>query len=270
MSERDRYPAGVPCWVETLQPDPHAAVRFYSALFGWQIAGPGPLAGDATRDYFVARLRERDVAGIGALPDGLSRAVWSTHVRVDDADAAAARAVRAGGRVLSAPFEAPPAGRIAVLADPEGVAFCVWEARSREGAQVVNEPCAWAMSTLLTRDPAAAIAFYGTVFGWRTEPLDMGGMPVTLFRLPGYVGGLPRQPVPRDVVAVMHGLDPGPGPAPAHWNADFWIGDADAAAATAVRLGGRVVVAREDSPSFRTVVLADPAGATFSISQLRG
>ena len=78
---------------------------------------------------------------------------------------------------------------------------------------------------------------------------------VALFRLPGYIGGLPQQPVPRDVVAVMAPL-PAAGGVPAHWSIDFWVGDADAAAAAAERLGGRV--------------LADPAGAGFTISQLVG
>ncbi len=34
MSERNDYPAGVPCWVDTLQPDPELAMRFYGAIFG--------------------------------------------------------------------------------------------------------------------------------------------------------------------------------------------------------------------------------------------
>ncbi|MDP9188754.1 MAG: VOC family protein, partial [Actinomycetota bacterium] len=33
MLERDGYPAGVPCWVDTGQPDPEAAVDFYGGLF---------------------------------------------------------------------------------------------------------------------------------------------------------------------------------------------------------------------------------------------
>ena len=115
-----------------------------------------------------------------------------------------------------------------------------------------------AMSTLLTRNPADATAFYGELFGWRPEPLDLSGTAITPFRRPGYAGGEPRRPVPRDEVAVMHRLDPGP--APSHWKADFWIDDAQAAAATAMRLGGRVVVPLEDSPFFRTVVLADRPG----------
>jgi predicted enzyme related to lactoylglutathione lyase len=267
MSERERYPAGVPCWVETLQPDPQAAQAFYAALFGWEIAGPGPMRGAPPNQYFVARLRGRDVAGIGSLPDGLASAVWSMHVRVDDAGAAATRASAAGGRLLNGPFDVPPAGRMAVLADPAGAVFCVWEARTREGAQVVNELCAWAMGALLTRDPAAASAFYGAVFGWEPQPLPMGSREVTLFRLPGYVGGEPQQPVPRDVVAVMEVL--GPGPVPPHWALDFWIADADDAVARAGRLGASVVVPVEESPYFRTAVLRDPQGATFSVSQLR-
>ena len=69
MSERDQYPAGVPCWVETLQPDPQAALDFYGPLFDWEFAGPGPVPGDPPGKYFVARVRGRDVAGIGSIVD---------------------------------------------------------------------------------------------------------------------------------------------------------------------------------------------------------
>ena len=86
-----------------------------------------------------------------------------------------------------------------------------------------------------------------------------------LWRLPGYVGGVPEQPVSREVVAVM--ARAGDGEA-AHWRVDFWIADADAAAARATRLGGSVVAGPEDAGPFREAVLADPAGATFSVSQL--
>ena len=81
------------------------------------------------------------------------------------------------------------------------------------------------------------------------------------------VGGVAEQPVSREVVAVM--ARAGEGEA-AHWRADFWIADADAAAARATQLGGSVLAGPEDAGPFREAVLADPAGATFSVSQLTG
>jgi predicted enzyme related to lactoylglutathione lyase len=125
---------------------------------------------------------------------------------------------------------------------------------------VVNEPSAWAMSALLTDESEAAKSFYGAVFGWETEAFG----PATMYRLPGFVGGEPEQPVPRDVVAVM---SPGGGAAP-QWRPDFWIADADAAVAKAETLGGSVVQPVQPNPVGKSAVLADPAGATFSISQL--
>lgn len=272
MSERERYPAGVPCWIETLQPDPHAALDFYGSLFDWELVGPGAMPGDPPGQYFVARVRGRDVAGVGSLPSprGAPVPTWDTHVRVDSADEAAEQAKNAGGSLRDGPFDVLPAGRTAVLADPAGALVCVWEAKSREGAKLVNEPRAWSMSMLHTTDPEGATAFYGAVFGWRPEPFEVPGEQVTLWRLPGYVGGEPQQPVPRDVVGGMIPIAPGGSPDEQrpHWSVDFRIDDADATADHAARLGGNVIVPPYDAPGFRSAVLADPQGAVFSVSEL--
>ena len=147
-----------------------------------------------------------------------------------------------------------------MLADPSGAAFGLWEQGHRRGAQLVNEPGAWSMSALRSPDPAGAIAFYGAVFGWEPEPFG----PATMFRLPGFVGGEPGQPVPRDVVAVL--IPDGSAPA---WGVDFWIDDVDAAVERVEKLGGSVLVPpHEQQPPFRQTVVADAEGTPFSLSQL--
>ena len=251
MSERDGYEPGVPCWVDTRQPDPRAATDFYTRLFGWEAETSG--------EYTFCRLRGRDVAAITA---GQSPA-WSTHIWVDSADETAAKMADAGGRVVSAPNDIPEAGRTALLADPAGAEFSVWQPLSRKGAQRVNEPGAWAMSALSTPDLDGAKAFYGAVFGWETDTFAAGDLEVTLWRLPGFVGGEPEQPVPADVIATSV-----PSEGPPRWDVDFWVDDADAIAARAAELGGTAIVPPFDMPIGRRAVLADPQGATFSISRV--
>jgi predicted enzyme related to lactoylglutathione lyase len=264
MSDRDAYPHGAPCWVDTLQPDPQAAARFYGELFGWAIEGPGEMPGDPPGEYFVGRVRDRDVAGLGSAAPGGGPA-WNTYIRVDSADAAAERACAAGGEVLVRPSDAPPAGRLAVLADPAGASFCIWEAADREGAQAINEPGAWAMSLLATGDPDGAMAFYRDVFGWETEGFDVDGGRFWLWRLPGYVGGEPEQPVPRDVVAVMA---PVPAGAPAAWSVDFWVDDVDDVASRVASLGGSIATEPATSSIGRQATLTDPEGATFTVTRV--
>ncbi len=171
MPERDGYIAGVPCWVDTSQPDPDAAAAFYGGLFGWEFEDAMP-AGSEGR-YLIARIRGGDVAAVSSQPEGApAQATWNTYIWVDDADEAAAKAREAGGSVLTEPFDVMDAGRMAVLADPEGAALCVWQARAHRGAGIVNEPGALNFNILNTRDPEAAKRFYGALFGWTT--LDLG------------------------------------------------------------------------------------------------
>ena len=110
MSTREDYPAGVPCWVDTNQPDPVDAARFYSGLFGWQTEDAMP-SGTGAHSY-MARIDGRDVAAISSqAPGAPPQAVWNTYIRVESADDAAARVREAGGRGLSEPFDVVEGGR---------------------------------------------------------------------------------------------------------------------------------------------------------------
>jgi uncharacterized protein len=260
MSERDGYQHGVPCWVDTWQPDADAAATFSGGIFGWDVRTGSP-SGTSTR-YDMCQLGGRDVAAIGSPPPEGVGAAWTTYVWVDDADAAAAKAAQGGGSVVVAPFDSLDGGRMAIVADPAGAVLGLWQPGTHRGAQRVNEASAYAMSLLHTPDPEGAAAFYGALFGWTTESFG----DATMFRLPGFVGGEPQQPVSREVVAVMTPAGDGE---PARWDVDFWIADADAAAARAPELGGAVVAGPYDTPIHREAVLADPTGATFTVSALK-
>jgi predicted enzyme related to lactoylglutathione lyase len=238
--------------VETLQPDPRRAREFYTGLFGWETHGAA--------GYHVARVRGRNVAGIGRA-GRLATPAWITRVRVASVDETVTEALHRGGSLTARPVRTSPSGRLAVLSDPGGAPFAVWETDAGHGAELVNEPESWDLSTLRTHSPERAEVFYGALFGWQAEPFGA----ITLWRLPGYVGGLEEQPVPRDTVAIMTTLD-GVHTRP-EWGVDFRVRDADASADLAVRLGGAILEAPHDMPGFRTALLADPQGAAFSISQ---
>ncbi len=270
MSERDGYQAGVPCWVASVHPDPENAVAFYTELFGWE--AEETMGTNSPGKYYLCRLRGRDVAAVGSQRGGGAPPVsaWETYIWVESADEAAVNVTGAGGSVLLEPFDLLDAARIAVLADPAGAVFGVWQPKEHRGAQLVNEPGAWAMSQLNTRDPEGAKAFYGAVFGWDTDTFDLGEREITIWRVPGYIGGEPEQPVSRDVVGVMVPMssDRFHDDASPHWSVDFWVDDVDATADKAAELGGRVMAPPFDTPVGRTTVLADPQGAVFSVSKV--
>ena len=182
MMERDGYPPGVPCWIDTTQPDPESAVDFYKGLFGWEFEDVLPPGSPGK--YFVARLHGGDVGAVGSRPEGAPpMAVWNTYVWVESADETASRVIDAGGTVLTDPFDIINLGRMAAFADPSGAAFCVWQAKEHRGARIVNEPGSLNFNDLNTRDPEGAKSFYGSVFGWETLGLNGG---FEMWTLPGY------------------------------------------------------------------------------------
>jgi predicted enzyme related to lactoylglutathione lyase len=276
MNERDSYPAGVPCWVDTTQPDPDAAAAFYGGLLGWDLVDRTP-PGMPGR-YLVGQMRGLDVAAISSPAEGApSSPAWTTYVAVDSVDEAAARAAAAGGRVLLEPTDVGEAGRVALLADPEGAIFGVWQAGATIGAQLVNEPGAWNFSGVHARDLEGALAFYGAVFGWEAMPMNEADGTLMLL-MPGYGDFLEaREPGLRQRVAELGGperfedvvawLGPLDRDEPAHWSITFATDDADAAARRAAELGGTVLAEPFDAPWVRSTVVRDPQGAVVTLSK---
>jgi predicted enzyme related to lactoylglutathione lyase len=273
MSQQDRYIAGVPCWIDTSQPDPRAAVAFYGDLFGWEFEDVMPA--DSPMRYFIARLPGGDVAGMGSQAEG--PAVWNTYIWVDDADETAAKVREAVGTVVAEPREVGESGRMAVLTDPEGAAFRVWQPRAHRGAAVVNEHGSLNFNDLRTRDLDGARAFYRAVFGWELLGFGDAGM----WALPAYgdfleartpglrerqaqMGAPPRF---EEVVASANPITADQPDVPAHWGVTFGVDDADEIAARASELGGQVVVPPFDAPWVRTTIIRDPQGATFTATK---
>jgi uncharacterized protein len=277
MPERDGYIPGVPCWVDTSQPDPEAAVDFYRGLFGWEFEDVMPPGSEGK--YFMARLRGGDVAAVGSIPEAAPpTALWNTYIWVDSAEDAVSKVRDAGGNVLMEPFDVMDAGRMAFVTDREGAAFCVWQAKQNKGAQIVNEPGSLAFNGLGTRDIEAAQSFYGSVFGWGTLALGGGA---EMWTLPGYGDHLERDnpdlrkqlaetggpPGFEDVVASINPLPDDQPDTPPHWSVTFAVEDADATAARATELGGTLVVPPLDAPWVRMTIINDPQGAMFIASQ---
>lgn len=263
MSTITTYPAGVPCWIDTFQPDPQAAAQFYGGLLGWTFDEPVPMPDGMAGEYQTARSGGRLVAGIGQAADGFPSAVWTTYVAVGDVEATTAQAEAAGGGRIVGPAGHGGAGYVAVLTDPVGVAFGIWEAGARHGAERVNEPGAWTMSSLHTTAPDASESFYGLLFSWTMETVP--DAPMAFWRLHGHVGGESEQPMPRDVVAVLAPIGDGD-LTPPHWSVAITVDDVDETASSASELGGTVLLAPMETPGFRSAVVADPQGGVVAIT----
>jgi predicted enzyme related to lactoylglutathione lyase len=277
VPDRDGYIAGVPCWIDTSQPDAAAAAEFYGGLFGWELEDVMPPG--AGMQYFMARIRGRDVAAVSGIPEGAPQiATWNTYIWVDNADETAEKVRAAGGGVMMEPFDVMDAGRMAVFTDPEGAVFMVWQANQHRGSQVVNEHGTNNFNNLNTRDLESAKAFYGAVFGWDTLDLGRGAQ---MWVLPGYGDhleeltpglrkGMEEMGAPRGFEDVVAGINPIPDDqpdTPAHWSLTFAVDDADEIAAKATELGGKVLMPPFDAPWVRMAVIADPQGATFVASK---
>jgi uncharacterized protein len=243
------HPNGRPCWVDLGVPDLRRAIEFYTALFGWEIQEGPPEAGG----YSMCLVDGAPVAAVSpAMEQDATTYWWNVYFAADDLEATAKLVTDNGGELTMPPMDVMGQGWMAMVEDPSGAPFGLWQGQAHTGAQIVGEPGTLCWSELSTPDSARSRAFYSAILERPVE--DMG--------VPGFDYATVK--VGEEDVAGIWGV---PGEE-SRWTAYFAVDDADAAVARATAAGGTVVREPEDSPYGRFAIVADPFGASFAVLKL--
>ena len=252
MAERTKYSPGTFSWTDLATTDQDGAKQFYGQLFGWSVVD-FPI--DENTTYSMMQIDGKDVAAISPQPEQQRDAgvppLWNSYVTVDSADAAADRAQKLGATVHSPAFDVMDVGRMAVIQDPQGAHFMVWEPKQHIGASLVNAPGALTWNELASVDPEASADFYRELFGWKTEPFE--GTPMKYLGIQnsdGHGNGGIRSTMENE---------------PTYWLVYFGTADIDGDAAKAAELGATVLAPPMDIGVGKIAVLQDPQGAVFAL-----
>ncbi|MGW0548453.1 VOC family protein [Streptomyces altiplanensis] len=255
---------GSPCWIDLGSPDVPATTAFYGSVFGWQFQSytADAEAPDAA-DFGFFKQDGKTVAGIGPLTEEGARSAWMIYFCTPDADATTEAVERSGGTVRVAPMDADGEGRMAQYTDPQGGQFAVWQPGRTRGMEITDQPCSLCWTELYTTDSAAAKQFYGGLFGWETQDMELpgGGGTYSMIVPPGLPpermhGGLMQ--LPPDALAPNGGKP--------YWHPVFAVEDCDATVAKVTSGGGSVQMGPEDAEDIgRLAVCHDPSGAEFVV-----
>jgi predicted enzyme related to lactoylglutathione lyase len=251
MGERTEYAPGTFCWSELTSTDQDAAKAFYGELLGWQ-ADDRPV-GEGS--YYSMQLVDgKPVAAIAGQPQQQREvgvpSLWNSYVSVEDADAVAARAKELGANVHAPPFDVMTVGRMAVIQDPQGAFFMLWQPRDHIGASLVNAPGTLVWNELQSPDLDASASFYGELFGWKVKDFpNMEDRYLEIVNGEASNGG-------------MRGLTP---PSPPSWLTYFGVEDIEQGLAKVEELGGTKLAGPIDIQMAKIAVVMDPQGAVFAL-----
>jgi predicted enzyme related to lactoylglutathione lyase len=253
------HPHGLFTWVDVALADPEAGREFYTALFGWEVTDRHDE--DGTYVYTLFTKDGKVVAGLGPMPPGSATGMpptWASYINVDDVDEITASAEDNGATVIFGPMDVMSAGRMAVIADPEGAVVSFWQPGDNPGAELFNVPGALTWNALATRDTAAAREFYGAVLPWTFTPNDRAPTEYWVIDLEGKEGDDPSN---GGIIAMNEDW----GDIPANWMPYFGVVDTAAAATRVSELGGTVLVPPFDTQMGAIAVVSDPEGTVFSV-----
>jgi uncharacterized protein len=215
-------------------------------VFGWEFdVGP-----EEYGRYTSCLLRGRRVAALSVQREPSPDCFWNVYLATSDCNRTAERAREAGGTLLMEPMDVMDQGRMALVRDPVGAQFGLWEGRAHVGAQVVNEPGSLVRNDLVTPTPEPAREFYAAVFDFTLDRNE--AMPEADFTFL-------RRPDGHEVGGIMGA----PGSVSA-WSTTFEVAGTDEAARRAVEASGR-----SDEPQDflygRIATITDPFGAEFTV-----
>jgi uncharacterized protein len=252
MPQIDEFRIGRFCWAELGTNDQPGAKAFYSKIFGWT---PVDLTIGPDQVYTMFQLEQREVAAACTLSqDQMKHGVvphWMLYVAVENADVTTGKAESLGARILVKPLDVFDAGRMAVLQDPTGAIFSIWQAKTSIGIRLTGVHGSLCWADLATPDQAAAEAFDRSLFGWELTAGEVHTGYLQIVNRGEFIGGIPP-------AKAFTG-------APPHWLVYFLVAQLEPALEQLKQGGGTVVVpATAIEKTGRFAVGQDPQGAFFA------
>jgi len=249
------YKPGTFCWVELGTSNGEEAKNFYTKLFGW---GFNDIPIGPNEVYTILKLNDKSVGALYQLNSEMKAQGippnWLSYVSVTSADETAQKSKDAGGTLMKEPFDVFDLGRMAVVKDPTGAVFALWQPGTNKGAEIYNVPNSFVWNELMTTDTKKDGDFYSNVFGWGKDVKTFGPMEYTIL-MNGDRGN-----------GGMLAITPEMGNIPPNWLVYFAVDDCDAKVQKATELGATVMKPAEDIPGVgRFAILTDPQGAAFAL-----
>ncbi|MCW2920823.1 MAG: Glyoxalase/bleomycin resistance protein/dioxygenase [Thermoleophilia bacterium] len=248
-------------WADYMAKDIKGALDFYTRVLGWDTREESDPDGNVI--YNTALVNDLKVAGLGQmmeqqLSSGMP-SMWTNYVTVEDAAATCATAKQLGGTVMMEPMEVNGEGTMAIILDPNGAAFGIWQNGRHTGADAVNQPGAYTWVELASSNVEAALEFYGNLFGWTWEKQDFPQaveVNYHMFRLDGEaMAGIMSKPV--DMAQ-----------APDMWSTWWGVADIQATKAEVEAAGGTVVFGPMTTGPGEGMGVMDPQGGFVSFIQM--
>jgi predicted enzyme related to lactoylglutathione lyase len=249
---------GTFCWIELGTTDVKKAKAFYKGLFGWTF-NDIPM-GDG-EDYTFLQLKKKGVGGFYPLPLGKKAGklpvFWLPYILVENVARTVARIEKAGGTLFKGPMQVMDMGEMAILQDPTGATFALWQPLQKGQPTAERVPGAVYWHDLNTPDPKKAAAFYAKIFGWKQVNQDYGGNAYYLQTLGG-----------KGIGGIWPHMAKGSKPS---WVTHWGVTDCAKTTAKVKKLGGRVIMGPIAVPGAAIFsLLQDPQGAVLGIIEPRG
>ncbi len=253
----EKQTPGAFCWFELATTDQAAAKKFYTSLFGWS-ANDSPMGPEGV--YTMFQLQGQDTGAAYTLRrEQQSQGVppnWMPYIAVDNADAIGTHAAEIGGKLYAPAFDVMDIGRMAVIADPTGAVFAVWQAKKHSGVGITGENGTVCWADLNTPDASAARRFYHELFDWSfvEGEKDTSGY-LHIKNHEQFIGGVPS----------ASQRDPN---LPPHWLLYFMVADCDDSEAKANEQGATILLpATTLADVGRFAIIKDPQGAVLALFQ---
>jgi hypothetical protein len=244
-------------WYELHTPDLSTAASFYSAVLGWTAQDSGL----SDRRYTIVSVNNIAVAGLleksAATFNTDAKPGWVGYIGTADLSQSVQRLEASGGSVLRAPETMPNVGSFAVVADPQGAMFVLFQppdARQQPPRPAPGTPGSPAWHDLVALDWESDFDFYARMFAWsKAEAVPMGSAGVYQLFADGSgpIGGM------------MTRMDPSQRPG---WLFYFNVEEINATVRRVTDNGGKILHGPSPVPGGQQIAhCLDAQGAIFGI-----